>query len=72
MYQQIECLNAPVINISRLGKEMAEFGSGFLEKKIIFFHFGIRNGYVSNILLYPDTETKYANNVLHILGCHLL
>lgn len=39
MYQQIECLNAPVINISRLGKEMAEFGSGFLEKKNHFFSF---------------------------------
>lgn len=55
MYQQIECLNAPVINISRLGKEMAEFGSGFLEKKSFFF---ILESEMVTFQIYCYTQTQ--------------
>ena len=61
MYQHRECLNASVKSMTRLGKKMVEIGSGFLGKSFFFLHYEIRNGDVSNILLYSETDTKYTN-----------
>ena len=62
MYQHRECLNASVKSMTRLGKKMVEIGSGFLGKS---FFFCIMKSemvmFLSNILLYSETDTKYTN-----------
>lgn len=41
----------------KAGKKMVEFGCGFLAK--LFSHSGIRNGHVSNIFVYSDTDATF-------------
>lgn len=41
----------------KAGKKMVEFGCGFLAK--LFSDSGIRNGHVSNIFVYSDTDANF-------------